>query len=197
MRAFLAFEINENDKNLIKKILNKNFKNLKKLKLLKENSKLKPVKEKYYHITFLFFENLSNENFRKISKIFKEKLIFMEIEIEIKGINYFTDKYQNVRVIFLELKENKEFNKIISIYKKVFKELDLNFNEVKQLNSLIPHITLFRLKKPVNVKALKEDFEILNNEFKNIKIKIESFCLFKSTLTRNGPIYEKLLEIKN
>ena len=193
MRCFLAFDFNEEDKNKIKQILKKLLKT-KKFRILKEKGKLKVVQEKNFHITFLFFEDLNKELKEKIINKMKE-LDFQNLELEIRKINYFKSR-ENIRVIFLEV-DNKIFQ-LINKYKEEFLDLGLDQERVKQLRELKPHITIIRLRKPIKEEAIKKEIEEINEFLNNKKIRItlDSFALFKSTLLRTGPIYEKIFEIR-
>ena len=193
MRCFLAFDFNEEDKNKIKQILKKLLKT-KKFRILKEKGKLKVVQEKNFHITFLFFEYLNEELKEKIINKMKE-LDFQNLELEIRKINYFKSR-ENIRVIFLEV-DNKIFQ-LINKYKEEFLDLGLDQERVKQLRELKPHITIIRLRKPVKEEVIKKEIEEINEFLNNKKIRItlDSFALFKSTLLRTGPIYEKIFEIR-
>ncbi|HIQ50844.1 MAG TPA: RNA 2',3'-cyclic phosphodiesterase [Nautiliaceae bacterium] len=193
MRCFLAFDFNEEDKNKIKQILKKLLKT-KKFRILKEKGKLKVVQEKNFHITFLFFEYLNEELKEKIINKMKE-LDFQNLELEIRKINYFKSR-ENIRVIFLEV-DNKIFQ-LINKYKEEFLDLGLDQERVKQLRELKPHITIIRLRKPIKEEAIKKEIEEINEFLNNKKIRItlDSFALFKSTLLRTGPIYEKIFEIR-
>jgi len=193
MRCFLAFDFNEEDKNKIKQILKKLLKT-KKFRILKEKGKLKVVQEKNFHITFLFFEDLNEELKERIINKMKE-LDFQNLELEIRKINYFKSR-ENIRVIFLEV-DNKIFQ-LINKYKEEFLDLGLDQERVKQLRELKPHITIIRLRKPIKEEAIKKEIEEINEFLNNKKIRItlDSFALFKSTLLRTGPIYEKIFEIR-
>jgi len=193
MRAFLAFDLDDESKKIIKKLLNEAVKNSKRLKNLIDKGKIKVVKEKDYHITFLFFANLSEENLIKIRKKFKD-LYFKSFDLEINEVSVFLNKKGEIRIVYLHV-ESEVLDNLIRIYKKVFKDLELNFEEIKQLNNLKPHITIIRAKKPV--QNLDEDLFLLNKKLKGVKIKIEDFCLFKSTLLPTGPVYEKILSKKS
>jgi len=193
MRCFLAFDFNEEDKNKIKQILKKLLKT-KKFRILKEKGKLKVVQEKNFHITFLFFEDLNEELKERIINKMKE-LDFQNLELEIRKINYFKSR-ENIRVIFLEV-DNKIFQ-LINKYKEEFLDLGLDQERVKQLRELKPHITIIRLRKPIKEEVIKKEIEEINEFLNNKKIRItlDSFALFKSTLLRTGPIYEKIFEIR-
>jgi 2'-5' RNA ligase len=193
MRCFLAFDFSEEDKKKIKKILKELLKT-KKFKQLKEKNKIKVVQEKNYHITFLFFENLNETLKNKIIELMK-KLSFLDLEVEIEKIDYFTTKDDKVKVIFLKISDS--IFELINKYKKEFLNLDLDYERVKQLKNLKPHITLIRFKYPIDKRAIKDELEYVNKLIKDYKltIKLNSFVLFKSTLLPTGPLYEKIFEI--
>jgi 2'-5' RNA ligase len=176
MRAFIALEFKTKEKEKIFSVF--------KEKVLFEGIG-KEVEKENYHLTFFFFPNLNEielEILKNEVKKIKEELnnLFERKVLKIKGVSAFPN-LRKARVLFLEVSEDDRLNKI---FKKLKRTILKNKIESKFKEPFKPHITLMRIKK-LNYLKIKnfEDFEL---EFENIS-------LFKSTLTRKGPIYEKII----
>jgi len=176
MRAFVALEFPNKEKEKIFKVFKENvlFKGIGK-KVEKEN----------YHLTLFFFPNLEESELNilkeEIRKIKEElDLLFNKKILKIKGINGFPN-LKKTRVLFLEVEKEESLEKI---FKKLKRFILKNKIESRFKEPFKPHITLIRIKE-LNYLKIKElkDFEL---EFKDIS-------LFKSTLTKKGPIYEKII----
>jgi 2'-5' RNA ligase len=179
IRAFIAFEIDENIKNEIMKIENK----------IKENEiDVKLVERENLHITLKFLGNIEGKLLEKIFNMLdniKEK----KFEISIEDIGAFpNEKY--MRVLWVGIKEGKE--NIIRIQKELDnKLLPLGFKKEKDF---IPHITIGRIKSFRNKEKLIEIFEEYRGYFFG-KCIIDRLVLKKSILTPHGPIYHNLKEV--
>ncbi len=82
-------------------------------------------------------------------------------------------------------------NKILYLKADVDDSINRQINEKFQLNnekSFVPHVTLCRIK---NIKDKKIFDEIKKWDIINFEIPFEIY-LYKSTLTKKGPIYEKI-----
>ena len=102
---------------------------------------------------------------------FKKSLLIPNEKIKIKGISTFNDK-----ILFL---------------KANLKEITSQINEVFGLSEdrFTPHVTLCRIKAIKN----RQDFSNLMEKWQNIEFEIDyEVYLYKSILTKRGPIYEKI-----
>ena len=177
MRSFIALKFGEKEKDLIYNI----FKNCVVCK-----GKVKEVEKNNYHLTFAFFPNLSDSDIFLIEKLIKElrDLInkdFYEKKLLVNGINGFPN-LKKPRVLFLDIEENKN---LFKIYKKIKNFVTKNGIDAKiSTNSFKPHITLMRIKE---IQFLKI------KDFQKVELFFEDIHLFKSTLTKQGPIYEKII----
>ncbi len=171
MRLFLAIDLPEK----LKKEINKLF--LTKLAI----KGIKPVEACNLHLTVYFLGEKSESEAKRISETLS-KLEFEEFEIKLKGVGFFP-----YRVIFIELASGVE--KLEKLNKKVTEMLSLEKQPFKA------HLTLAR-NKFLSKREFLALIEKLNKiEFEKSFIAHE-LVLFKSTLTQNGPIYEKLASFK-
>ena len=105
-------------------------------------------------------------------KKYEVKLNIPSENIKIKGIGLFNDK-----ILYLKAEVNDTINK----------QVNEKFN-LKNDKPFRAHVTLCRIK---NIKDNKF-FEELKN-FKHISFEVPfNVYLFKSTLTKKGPVYEKI-----
>ncbi len=179
IRAFIAFEIDENIKNEIMKIEEE----------IKENRiDIKLVEKENLHITLKFLGNIEKRLLEKIFSILdniKEK----KFEISVEDIGAFPNE-KNIRVLWAGIKEGKE--NIIRIQKELDnKLLSLGF---KKEEDFIPHITFGRIKSFRNKEKLIKIFEEYKGYFFG-KCIIDRLILKKSILTPHGPIYYNLKEV--
>ncbi len=126
------------------------------------------TKEENLHLTHIFIGEANIKSFKFNLSIPKEP-------ITIKGFNFFNDK-------ILYLKANSA--NIDSIYKQLEKK-----GLIKQQKPFKPHITIARIKKIKDKKALLKALEPFNNIELNAPFEV---YLYSSTLTPKGPIYKKV-----
>jgi 2'-5' RNA ligase len=117
------------------------------------------------HLTHKFIGEGDIKEFQKPLSIPKEN-------IKVKGVGRFGE-----RILFLKA-SLKEINSLIN---KTF--------NLKDDRDFVGHITLCRIK---NIKD-KELFEKLIKKWENVEFEVPyEVYLYKSTLTKKGPIYEKI-----
>lgn len=175
MRLFIAIELPEH----IKKELGKF-----KVYCQKSNVWAKWVEEKNLHITLVFLGEVEENYIYKIKEILEDiRNKFKIINTRISGHGFFPNSI-NPRVFFVEIDKHKEVEEIFKyLYEK------LSFLKLKESSSFHSHITLARLKNKRNLDKLKNLLEDYNY---SLSFNIEKITLFKSNLTPQGPIYEKL-----
>jgi len=154
----------------------------------KEIMKL-PIKAKYVevenlHFTITFLGNVKDENV----KILKEKL-----DISVGNVNKFYVKLSElkviptkefIRVIGINIKD--ESREVSNLIKKVAESINGKYYEKQKL-------TLCRVKKIYDKEKVKKFIE----KNRNVEIggfQVNSVALVKSTLTREGPVYETIHE---
>jgi len=123
------------------------------------------------HLTHKFIGEDNPEKYKISLDIPKEK-------IKIKGLDLFNNK-----VLYLKA-DSKNIKNINNEINKKFNFKNDNF---------IPHITLCRIKY---IKDKKFFDELKKWDNKEVEIPFEVY-LYKSTLTKKGPIYEKIYKYKS
>ena len=174
MRCFIGIDLPK----YVKKTLSK-FQEL----LRKENIFYgKYVEENNLHISLKFLGEINNvEGIKNQLK----KIKFNPFIVSLNTLGAFPSE-NYIRLFYIKINKGKE--EMINLHKEIEKilefERDINFE---------PHVSLIRVKNVLNKKRVEELFkkEISFGEFN-----VTSFYLFKSTLTSNGPIYEKIEKIE-
>ncbi|MBA2862775.1 RNA 2',3'-cyclic phosphodiesterase [Methanococcus maripaludis] len=168
MRCFLAIELKSELKDILE--------NLKKQFNLKG---IKTVEKENLHITVKFLGDVDD---KKLEEILESDLKIEKVISEIKGVGTFPNE-EYIRVIWVGTTNLEEIFK--NIDEKLFK---LGFKKEKSYD---PHITLGRVKFIENDS--KETLKNLIEKNKHVdfgKVEINSISLMKSTLTKEGPVYE-------
>lgn len=173
MRVFVAVDIPKGVMEDLKEIQ----------KYLRE-AELKPVKD--FHLTLKFLGEVSEPRVEEVKEALKQ-IKFKSFKAQLTEIGVFPNP-NYVRVVWVGVSPED----FISLQKQVDNSLEkLGF---KKDNRFHPHLTLARVK-------FVKDKENFKKIFGNIKIEkrefeVNEFKLIKSTLTREGPIYEDLAVFK-
>ncbi len=174
---------------------------LSKITILSVKKELKPfkkigtpikwTKDENLHLTLKFLgeieENILNRLLEDFDKSFKEIKTF---DLQLKEFGNFSNK-GNLTIFWIGVEKNKE---LIKLFNKIEEICEKNGFK-REERELIPHITLGRNKKNYNFKKI---YELIGN-YNNKKIaeqNVNSFQIFKSVLTPQGPVYSILKEIK-
>lgn len=180
-RAFLAIEIPEGIRGWINgEII---------LPLSKLPVKVKWVEPKNIHLTIRFLGDITAEQADKIKSLSRNLSGLGNISLKLSELGTFGGRYPRVVWIGLEgdtdkLSELRERVEGVCRVARIPRD-DKRFS---------PHVTIGRVKSPANTAKLIA-------EMKRLKVKPLSFVasemiLFKSTLTPEGPIYEKVERFK-
>ena len=173
MRLFIAIEIPEEIKEYISTIQNQ---------LSYNYSKIKPVTKQQMHLTLKFLGEVQPNKAKETIEALKQ-IKFKKFNFNLDSVGIFPNK-SNIRVVWLGLKPEED---IINLQKEIDDKLERLFDKDRDFK---PHITLCRVKHIENKNAFIEKIKNLRIESKNIDV--SSFKLIKSTLTKNGPVYEEL-----
>lgn len=171
MRLFIAIPVPDNVKEHFL-FLQKN---------VTAEAKINFVKE--FHLTLKFLGEISEENLEKI----KSQLSQIEFEpftAKLNSTGVFPSE-KMIRVLWIGI---DPADKIIKLQKKI--EASLEGEPDKRFH---PHITLARVKFVKDKKALLEQVQAMPVE--PIEFPVDSVHLIKSTLTKQGPVYEVLASI--
>ncbi len=169
MRVFIAVDIPEDVIEELKKAQ----------KYLKEDN-LKPVKD--FHLTLKFLGEIPEPNVENVKDLLKQ-IKFKPFKAQLTSIGVFPNP-NYVRIVWVGISPEN----FISLQRDVDNSLEkIGFKKDKRFH---PHLTLARVnfvKDKEGFKRILEDIKVEKKEFK-----VNEFKLIKSTLTREGPIYEDL-----
>ena len=137
---------------------------------------------KDFHITLKFLGDIADDQVEQL----KEKLVQAEFEsfkLTLDGLDVFHPK--RIRVVHIGIKPPEQITELNEKIHSMTKEISID-------HPFRAHITIAR------VKFLEDQKEFLEKvgkiDVKSIWFDINTFYLFKSTLTEKGPIYEELAE---
>lgn len=149
------------------------------LNFLQREIDIADVKLKYatgFHLTLKFLGDVSD--FEPVTRALRE-IEFSEFDLKTKGIGYFG---KGIRVIWAGVEPEEP---VKELNRKIDEKLTpLGFAKDERFH---PHVTIARVKNIKNRNALIEKFKAI--EKKEIRFRVNSFILYKSTLTSQGPIY--------
>ncbi len=153
---------------------------------------LKWVEGKNLHLTLKFIGEVSlpvRKQIEDAMRAFFLKSDFKVFNLVISGAGVFPS-WKNPRVVWLGIQPEEVVKRI----RDVWKGIEESLSEVgiqKDVRGFSPHITLARTKKRLSASEVKQLRKELNSKvFSNIDLTVSQICLVKSTLTREGPIYE-------
>ena len=183
MRLFFSIEIPDEIKNRIEEYIGE-------LKL-----KLGPMtwtNKKNMHITLKFIGMVEDSKIESLENIV-ERLVkgFGPINISFGGFGAFPDP-KHPRVIWSGINGGDGKLKILAdkiedaLVKKGYGEEEREFS---------PHFTIGRIKENIDTKALSRFIEE-NKQADLGSFTVKDISLMKSTLMKNGPVYEELKQIR-
>lgn len=176
-RSFLAIELADNLKSEITKVEDD-------FKIINPNLKFVPPEN--MHFTLKFFgdinEDLSNKIAIKVEKVLKN---YKPFNINLESCGAFPNK-NYIKVIWIGISDNNTLNSLQ-------KELDLEFHNLgfKKEKNHTSHLTIARVRSPKSKEKIKDKIESFENKTFG-KMEVNKIILKKSTLTKEGPIYEDL-----
>ncbi|HDP69195.1 MAG TPA: RNA 2',3'-cyclic phosphodiesterase [Actinobacteria bacterium] len=182
LRLFVALDLPDKLKDeigLLKNELNECIKNA------------KWVSKDNLHFTLKFLGNCKDDILPEIKSSLKDSVeLFNSFSFSLKGIGAFPTK-KRARVLWVGVSEGKEA--VIDLRQAIEKSLaSIGFAEDKGDHS--PHITFARIRNHRDVGKVLERVE--TKDFSDHLVAVNSVPLFSSRLTPNGPLYEKIFEIK-
>ena len=170
MRVFLALELNEEAKNELMRIADL----IKKEGLFEGNF----VEKENLHLTLRFFGEKTDKEIEEI----KEKLNllkFDKFEVNLGEVGYFSPKF--IRVLWVSLVSEK--------LNDLAREIEGLFGKER----FSSHVTIARIKL---VKDKKKFIDMLKSiDVKQRRFTVDKIVLKKSILTRQGPVYEDIINI--
>lgn len=179
MRTFIAIDIPDNDN--IREIYQY-------LPLHIKGAKIKYTAQDQNHLTLAFLGEVDEHGINNLkNELSVIQLGISDIMLQLSGLGIFRTNRQP-SVIWIGIAMSDEQRKLHELINIGVQHAGININSTKEF---FPHITLGRVKfaeKDNNIIEITEKFKSTNFG----KLKINSFNLYKSTLTPNGPIYEVL-----
>ncbi len=147
-----------------------------------KSAKITWVAKKYLHLNLKFIGEISEDKFNILKEKLKE-IDFNKFKVNLDKIGFFPEE-DNIRIIWIGLKPEQN---IIKLQQKIDESLLSLFHQDQRFKS---HLTLGRVKFVKNKKDFIEKFKKI--QVNNLEFEINEFKLMKSTLTKDGPIYEVL-----
>ena len=159
--------------------------------LKKSGADVKWVNPSGIHLTLKFLGNVNLESLKKIKQIINQLAKeHRRFELEISQLGAFP-KIEYPRIIWVGIGQGKE--DAAALAKALEQDLaNLGFLPEKRVFS--PHLTLGRVRSPRNRAQLKELLQ--STSFSQKTMQAKKLILFKSTLTKQGAIYQSLYEAK-
>ncbi len=180
IRSFIAIDINVSQK--IKDLITE-------LKHTGINAKI--VETKNMHLTLKFLGETDTNLIDKIESTIRESVKNIDpFEIKLKNVGVFPNT-NYIKVFWIGMQDSENLKKIAG-------EIDEKLNRIgfkKEKREFSAHLTIARVRSPRN----KEKLIQLINKYQDTefqKIKIEKITLKKSVITKKGPIYTNLAEVK-
>ncbi len=171
MRLFIAIELEE---------LADYFKQLQ-----EKIPKVKATFPKQFHLTLKFLGEVEESKAGKIKEILG-KIDFSHFKMKLSNTGVFPNE-KFIRVVWVGLEDGE---KITGLQQNIEDSLEGMFKKEKR--GFSPHITLARIKfiEDDKKEGFVEAIKSIGIEQKEVEVK--SFKLIKSTLTKEGPVYEDL-----
>lgn len=152
---------------------------------------MKPVRDENLHLTVKFLGDISEERLKKVDAVEEVTDEIEPFEIELGGIGVFPSR-DYIKVIWIGAgKGGKRFKELMR--KVELKLSDKGFEKDK--NDPVPHITIGRIKSGRNKESIKSKLDELNGKIFGT-MPVDEISLFKSELTPEGPVYEKIKDYR-
>lgn len=185
MRTFIAIELPESIKAQLAKVQRE---------LAKSNADVKWVAPENIHLTLKFLGERDDKKIKKITEVIEEtgktKKAYC---VKLSSLGGFP-KIDYPRVIWAGMEQGDPETKGIA------EELEGKIAKLgipKEDRPFSSHITIGRVRSPLNRKELVENLKMLLPWFQkqNLEFCADKITLFKSTLSPKGPTYEPLKTI--
>lgn len=174
MRAFIAIELPEDIRKYLVEIQKQ---------IGDSNAKIKWVEEENIHLTLKFLGDVEEDKIEDVKNILSGIKV-KPIDAKIDGVGVFPAE-DYIRVVWVGLKPGTRFIELAN-------EIDNKLSPIvpKEKREFKSHVTLARVKFVKDKKAFVEGLKSIKVEAKEFKV--EGFVLKKSTLTKQGPVYEDI-----
>lgn len=152
---------------------------------------MKPVESHNYHITLRFIGEVDRGLVDEIVEAVLKPLEARRFRLHFKGLGAFPGPYRP-RVVWVGVEEGSAELKDL---RERIEEGLRGLGVAPDRKGFEPHLTLARVKGARNLPALARVIEQYR-DYDFGWMTVEGIRLKKSTLTRSGPIYETLYEVK-
>ncbi|HLD41386.1 MAG TPA: RNA 2',3'-cyclic phosphodiesterase [Candidatus Omnitrophota bacterium] len=180
MRLFIAVDLNSQNRDALAKL---------QTRLKKADTDVKWIEPKNIHLTLKFLGEVTEENIPKIISAIKESIQGIQpFSLEIINLGVFPS-LEYPRVIWAGIEKGKED------LKKLAERVEaamLKLKFPKEKRGFSEHLTLGRVRSSKNKNNLIQ--QLSQTSFPTLRQDIAAVILYQSTLTPQGPIYEKLGE---
>jgi len=156
-------------------------KEIKKLQDMLPGFEGKKIDPENLHLTLKFLGEIDPEILIEIKRRLKE-IRFKSFETKIDEIGVFSPQF--IKIVWLHLSNCAEIQKLVDEKLMGLFEKEYRF---------MSHVTIARVKFLKNKNWFLGELKKIKIP-SNLKFEVDKFLLKKSTLTRNGPIYETLEE---
>lgn len=138
---------------------------------------LRPIQTPFYHLTLHFFGDVPVNSLDDIGMVLSG-IAFPCFEVTISGVSGFPSISRS-GVMVLKIQDNPALN---DLHARIIRELGIFESKV-----FVPHISIARSKKKVNLVTMREKYDLISSVFK-----VTGFSLIQSTLTQSGPVYKTI-----
>jgi 2'-5' RNA ligase len=181
IRTFIAVELSDGIKREIGRVISE---------LKRSGENIKWVKPGNMHITLKFLGNVKEEKIPQINnKLIAVSKEFGAFDINIHETGVFPG-WRNPRVLWAGIDSGKE--RLKSLSERIEAGMmDIGFEKEKR--EFKAHLTIGRVKHIKNKKKFEQI--VSSTRFTKVFMRISEICVFKSTLTPLGAVYEKLFYV--
>lgn len=177
MRLFIAFDVADDAKECMAAIQGR---------IGDELAEIRWVKKEQMHLTLKFLGEVQPDTVNKVKDELR-KIRFEPFAVHLGSVGVFpNDDY--IRVVWVGLEPE---DKVIGLQRDIDEKLKGLFRKEKDFKA---HITIGRVKYVEDKEEFMNKLKGINVERK--KFNVNNFKLMKSTLTRQGPVYEEVEEFK-
>lgn len=182
MRLFIAVDLPDDKKYILQRQVAKLKRRI--------TGDLKWVKSENWHLTLKFLGETDKDKIGSIKMVMEENAEnWQQAPLTFKGVAAFPHS-DYPRVIITRVEKGNSL--VRKIHKDLEKDLkDLGFKRDKKPYS--PHLTLARSRRNADLKSIGDRLKIVDSSIIGLTINFKEIVLVKSTLTSEGPIYEKLV----
>ena len=155
-----------------------------------KGAKVTWVKPENMHLTLVFLGYVVSEDLYLLIKILKATRWSKAFELQFKGLRRF-GRGRQTGAIFVDVVNKKP---LVALQAELISLLDSKQIKFDHKN-YHPHLTLGRLRKIRDSDLISSHIMRCDDQFE-LQQSVNSFHLYESLLTTNGPIYKSLLRLE-